>query len=125
MSQQTSRVTVKIDGDTIRSKAASSAIVFGGATVEESDVTSTDQGLTVWKEKFMPAKISTTLVHLADSDLIKLLASREVTVTYETNTGVTYTIANAVALQPGELKDGECDVSFMGDAATGKLGTVK
>jgi hypothetical protein len=125
MSQQTSRVTVKMDGDTIRSKAGSSSIKFGGATVEESDVTSTDQGLTVWKEKFMPGMISTTLVHLADSDLLALLAKREITVTYETNTGVTYTMANAVALQPGELKDGECDVTFAGDAVTGKLGTVK
>lgn len=116
--QQSCRVTVKVDGDAFRSKANSSSVTFGGLTVQENDVTSTDQGVTVYKQRYMPSIIKTTLIHVAKTDIIKIVASFDKTVTFELDTGDVFTMANAVALQPGPLQDGECEISFSGDAVS-------
>jgi hypothetical protein len=112
--QQTSKVTVKVDGDSIRSKAGSSSAKLGGLYRTETE--STDQGTFVYKEKWIPSEIKTTVIHVADTDLIKIRDSKDVTVTYEPDVGKTLTMANAVCTEVGELKDGECEVTFQGDA---------
>lgn len=111
--QQTSKVTVKVDGDSIRSKAGSSSMTLGGLYRKDKEMT--DQGVFMFKEKWQEGEIKTTLMHVADSDLIKIRDSKNVTVTYETDTQVTYTMANAVCAEVGELKDGEVEITFNGD----------
>lgn len=113
--QQTSKVTVKVDGDSIRSKAGSASMKPGGLYRTENEMT--DQGGFVFKEKWIPAEIKVTLIHVADSDIIKIRDSKDVTVTYEPDVGKTYTVANAVCTEIGELKDGEVECSFAGDPA--------
>jgi Phage tail tube protein len=116
--QQSCVVTVKSNGDAFRSKANSSSVVFGGLTIQENDVSSTDQGVTVYKQRYQPSIIKTTLVHVAKTDVIAIVAMFDVTITFELDTGDTFTMANAVAIQPGPLQDGEVEITFMGDAVS-------
>jgi len=113
--RQTSKVTVKVDGDAFRSKAGSSSLKIGGLYRTETEMT--DQGVFLYKEKYVPSELKTTVMHVADTDLIKIRDSKDVSVTYETDTGAVYTITNAVCTEIGDLKDGEVECSFQGDAA--------
>lgn len=111
--QQTSKVTVKVDGDAIRSKAGSASAKPGGLYRTETEMT--DQGVFLYKEKWVPSEIKVTLMNVADSDIIALRDSKDVTVTYEPDVGKVLTMANAVCTEIGELKDGEVEITFQGD----------
>jgi hypothetical protein len=113
--QQTSKVTVAIDGDTIRSKAGSSSIELGGYVVDEGSIEGA--GYTrdmVYTERLTQTVIRTTLMHVGDTDLLKLSKSRDVTVSYTTDTKNVYVLTGALALRVGPLKGGECEVAFAG-----------
>lgn len=113
--QQTGKVTVKVDGDSIRSKAGTSSVKPGGLYRTDNEMT--DQGTFVYKEKWIPSEVKTTLIHVADSDIVKILKTKDATVTWEPDVGKKFTIANAVCTEIGELKDGEVEITFMGDPA--------
>lgn len=112
MGQQTGRVTVKIDGDTLRSKAGASMQKGGIKRPAES----TDQGETIYKENVVPGVIKCTMVHMSDTDLDAISKFKGGTVQYITDTNVTYTMANAVCSDVGDLSNGEVEVTFSGDA---------
>jgi hypothetical protein len=111
--QQTGRVTVKADGDTMRSKPGAS-IDIGG---EEREGGMTDQKVFYFKEKLNPAMVKCTLIHCSDTDVKKLRSLKNIEVQYETDTGVVLTVANAVTAKIGELANGEVDVTFTGSPA--------
>lgn len=116
MAEQTNRVTVKVNGDAIRSKPGAS-VKIGGIDRTDSDMT--DQGQFYFKPKWVRSEIKVTLIHMSDTDLAALRDSENVTVTWEPHAGKTYTMANAVCAEVGELKDGECEITFFGDPAKG------
>lgn len=111
--QQSGRVTVKVDGNQLRSKSGAGIKV--GGTEREDDMT--DQGDVFYKEKNVPAEVTCTLVHVADTDVDGLRSFKDGTVQYETDTGVVYTVANAFTKNLGQLKNGEIDVTFGGAPA--------
>jgi len=106
---------IRMDGLSLAAKEKAK-IEIGGkertAVVADHDV----QGYT---EKPVPAKVSATIAHTASSDLIAIANATNVTIDFETDTGVTYTVAGAWCSKPPELTGGEgdCDVEFMGRAA--------
>ncbi len=65
-----------------------------------------------YSEKVVPAMVECTLPHTADEDIIALNALVDATVTFGTDTGVTFLVANAFTTKPCELTGGEGDVSL-------------
>lgn len=113
MSQATGRVTIKLDGDPIRSRAGASLQI--GGTIRE-DLT-TDQGSIFYREDTSPAMIVATVVHLADTDIQTLRSLRDFNCTYETDTGTAWSINNAFVTEVGELSNGEFQLTIKGNAA--------
>jgi len=111
--QQTGKVTVKVNGSSLRSKTGSGSMIPGGLTREDNSMT--DQGVFMYKEKYEPGEIKCVVMHCADTDVRGMQDSKEVTVSFEADTGAVYTMANAVCTKVGETKDGEVEVTFRGD----------
>jgi hypothetical protein len=110
MAQQTGRVSVVLDGEIIRSKPGAS-FQPGGMT-RAYDLT--DQNTLYFRETFVPAKVSATMVHMSDTDLAKLQKFVGGTLQFKTDTGVVYNVTDAGMVSFGELKDGEISVEFAG-----------
>jgi membrane-associated protease RseP (regulator of RpoE activity) len=112
----TGTVIVNIDGQSIRSMADAS-IMLGGFE-RKSRVA---DGRTIgFSETPIASKISCKLIHTSLSDLDKINNLRDGTITFVTDTGVVYTVANAFCTKPPELKGGDSEVTveFEGQPAT-------
>ncbi len=112
MTQKSGRVTIKLNGDTLISKKGAS-LKLGGIkkTVEMSD-----QGGAYHTEEWDPSEVKATMLHVATTDMPAILAFTGV-VSYETDTGVVYSIAGAVCTDLGELSNGEVEATFGGAPA--------
>lgn len=114
MGQQVSgRVKVKIDGELLRSKPGA-MIQIGG--IKRTPVPN-DQGTVDWKEEIEPSEVKATISHVANTDLPAIRAWAGGVLTFETDSGTTYTVPSAFTAGTGELKDGEVEVTFNGDPA--------
>lgn len=113
MAQKTGRVTIKLDGGALRSKAGASVQI--GGTQREADTD--DQGNVYFREMIVPATVSCTLIHTSDTDLIELRDFKNGTVNFECDTGVTYVIGGAFTTELGELSNGEVDWNGAGQPA--------
>lgn len=111
--QFTSRCTIAWDGNQLRTEAGSS-IDTGGLTAD--DTLMTDQGVFGYKEKYMPCIIKGNVCHAADTDMLALRAARDVTVTFSTDTGKTYTTVGVCAVV-GEMSNGRFPIEFRGSPA--------
>ena len=119
--QNTGRVTVKINGDTLRSRP-------GGVTLDDymramwvrhgaTEAVDNDQGGIDYRESTQAGGVSCTLVHVSSTDLEALRNFRDGVVNYETDTGKVYVIPGAFMTELGELSEGTVDVTFMGQPA--------
>ena len=113
MGQATGRVTIKLNGDVIRSRSGAS-LQIGGVTRE---ALTTDQGTIFYREDTAPAVVTATVVHLADTDIQSLRLLRDFNCTYETDTGASWSINNAFVTDVGELSNGEFQLTINGNAA--------
>lgn len=113
MPQATGRVTIKIDGDVLRSKEGAS-INTGGIVRTPLQ---TDSGDVFYTEATQPSEIIATLVHTADDDVVGLRSKRDVTVSFETDTGAGWSVANAFVTEVGEISAGEYSVTLAGPPA--------
>ena len=111
--QQTGRVTIKRDGSAFRSKPGAKIDPGGVKRTPEK----TDQGVTMYKEENVPPMVECTIMHTSDLDILDLSNAKDWTLTFQTDTGVTYTIANAFTVEPVSMQNGECPVKFSGDNA--------
>jgi len=117
MPQATGRVTIKIDGDIIRSRAGAS-LQTGG--IIRTPIT-TDQGKVYYTEDTQPSEVTATVVHTQDTDVVGLRSKRDVTVSFETDTGAGWAIANAFVTEVGEVSAGEFSVTLAGPPANRTL----
>jgi len=113
MAQATGRVTIKLNGDVIRSRAGAS--IQTGGIIREA--LTTDQGTIFYREDITPAVVTATVVHLADTDIQSLRALRDFTCAFETDTGDGWSISNAFVTEVGELSAGEFQLVINGNAA--------
>lgn len=113
MAQATGRVTIKLDGDVIRSRSGAS-LQTGGVVREPL---TTDQGSIFYREDITPAAVVATVVHIAETDIQALRALRDFTCTFETDTGVSWSISNAFVTEVGALANGEFELTINGNAA--------
>lgn len=114
MAQASGMATIVLDSDTLRSKAGAS--FQPGGINREYDMT--DQLESYYREKPVPAMIKCTMVHMTDTDLIKLRNWKDGTAYFRTDTGVLYTVPKAGTASIGDLSNGEVEVTIMGDPAT-------
>ena len=112
--RQTSKVTVTIGGVSLATKAGSSTLFIGG-WFPTGDLEYTYDEQLIYKEIQRPSRITTTLVHIWDSDLAAVNATRSATILYVTDTGFSYSMANGMCVSSGELTDGEVKVTFQGE----------
>lgn len=113
MAKSTGRVSVKVNGVTLRS-APGASIKIGGVTRE---AVPNDQGTVDYRETTEAAEVSATLIHTAETDLIGLRNFVGGTVNFETDTGVVYVVGDAFVTELGELSEGEVEVTFGGNPA--------
>jgi len=113
MPQATGRVTIKFDGDVIRSRAGASLNTGG---VVRAPLT-TDQGDVLYTEDTQPSSITATIVHTQDTDVVGLRSLRDFTASFETDTGAGWVIANAFVSEVGDISAGEFSVTINGPPA--------
>jgi len=113
MPQATGRVTIKVDGEVLRSREGAS-LQTGG--IVRTPLT-TDQGKVYYTETTQPSEITATLIHTADTDVVGFRSKRDVTVSFETDTGAGWAVANAFVTEVGEISGGEFTVSLAGPPA--------
>lgn len=114
MAQVTGIVYVKLNGKMLRSKEGAK-LELGGFERESVVAGGSHLGYT---EKPVPAKVSCTLAHTADTDLIELRDFTNGTVTFETDTGASFLVANAYSTKPPDIAGGgDVAMEFAGDPA--------
>ena len=113
MPQATGRVTIKVNGDVLRSKNGAS-LQTGG--IIRTAIT-TDQGKVYYTEDTQPSEITATLVDTQADDVVGLRSHRDVTVSFETDTGAGWAVANAFVTEVGEIATGEYTVTLAGPPA--------
>lgn len=113
MAQATSRVFIKANGLLLRSKEGAS-IQTGGLVSEALTV---DSGFVDHKDNIVPSEVTATLVHNADTDMNALRQLKNVTLSFETDTGTGWSISGAFVTEVGALSGGEFDISFAGPPA--------
>lgn len=107
MAQVTGIVTVKVDGDMVRSKAGAS-IDLGGY----ERTTQKGHSIYGYSEELMPSIVSFTLAHVGKDDLIGLQSKVDSTLQFDTDTGDSYIVRNAFSSKTAVLTGGEGDVAF-------------
>jgi len=106
--QVTGIAYVSVNGAMLRSKEGAKLKVGG---MERVAVVSNGKVIG-YTEKAVPAEIDCTVAHTADTDLLAMSKFKDATVTFETDTGKTYTIPKAFTTEPCELSGGSGDVSL-------------
>lgn len=113
MAKLSGNAILRIDGLSLRVKDAE--IDLGGMERSSKFADFHRVGFT---ETPMAAKVKGTVIHGSDTDLFKINAATSVTITFVTDTGVTYTVRDAASTKPPVLKsEGEADVEFEGEPA--------
>ena len=113
MAQTTGRATIKVNGAPILSREGSS-INFGGPI--RTAVVS-DQGDVDFSETVEPSTIVINGIHRNDIDIISFRQLRDVTLSFEADTGTTWAVEGAFCANVGELSNGEYTVTFNGPPA--------
>ena len=114
MAQQTGRITIDLGGGNVLTSKEGASLQIGGI---QRDDALTDNGDHYWKEKAIAAEVDATMIHTTDSDLVAMQHMTGRQVTFETDTGQTFLMADAVFKSAGTLKNGEVDVKFGGRPA--------
>ncbi|MEM9074439.1 MAG: phage tail tube protein [Myxococcota bacterium] len=114
MTQQTNRVTVEWDGNIITADPGAS-IDLGGVTREGS---MSDQGSFHYQVSENVGTVTVTAKHLADADIAAIRAATDVTVTFNTDTGLTYAMGPSVLASVGAISEGTYELTFIGPPAT-------
>ncbi len=113
MSKLTGNATVRMDGLSLRMKDAE--IDLGGFERESKFADGKRVGFT---ETPVPSMVKGTIIHGTDTDLFKVRDAVSVSITFVTDTGVTYTCRDSACSTPPTAKSsGEADVEFTGEPA--------
>jgi len=113
MAKLTGIAVVRQDGQSLRMKDAE--LDIGGM---ERETKFADGRRVGYIEKPTAAKVKGTLIHGSDTDLFKIRDAASVTITFVTDTGVTYTVRDACSTKPPTLKsEGESEVEYEGEPA--------
>jgi len=116
MADVTGTLILQMEGLSLQSKEGTASLDFGG---KERSPVYADGGLLGPSEKSVAATVSGTLAHTATTDVDKINAAKNVTLTVIADTGKRYVVRNAFTTKPCKLSgdSGDLEVEFMGQAA--------
>lgn len=114
MSQVTGRVFVSLGGQRMRSKEGAS-LETGGI---EREAAISDAGVDGYMEKITAPKVDFKINHTRETDLTAIQNFRGQALTFETDTGIVYTVHNAWCAKPPKLEKGEVTLEFQGTSCT-------
>jgi hypothetical protein len=115
MSQQLTGIAfIRIDGELVQSKPGAK-LKLGGFKREMK----TGHKVYGFTEAVEPSELDLTIYHSAATPLEDMRTKTAAVILFETDTGVTYQVSNAVLMETPELSDGDGEVSlkFAGDPA--------
>lgn len=106
--QVTGTIVIRKNGRSLLAKSDATMSLGGKERTDQY----ADHGLVGYAEKPIAASISGKGVHHAGVSLQDIMDTVDATMSFETDTGVTYTIRNAFATKPPELTGGEGEFTF-------------
>jgi len=106
--QVTGTCVIRMNGRSLRSETGATMHLGG----KERTARYADHDLLGYSQKPIAAVVSGNLAHTAQTDLQAIADATDVTIIFETDTGVRYTMRNAFSTKPPELTGGEGQVSF-------------
>lgn len=115
MARLTGRVTINVDGVTLRSKSGSKLTNFGG--VSRKAVPGAN-GINGYVEETVVPTIECTISHGGDTSLTAFAKMTDVTVNFICDSGKIYTMPHAYLADAPGVADGEGDVTLKFEAAT-------
>jgi hypothetical protein len=109
------RAYIRLNGETIDSQNGAT-LNPGGFTRE---AVNSDSGYAGYTEKHVNAEISCSVVVTDETDIVKLGAITEATVTFEAGNGAVYVIRRGTVAEPPEYNsgDGTASLKIIGSAA--------
>lgn len=107
--QVTGKVYISIGGQRLRSKEKAK-LDTGGA---QRDASNSDSGVDGYTEITTAPRVEFALNHTPAISLTDIHAMKDVTLTYETDTGVVFTLVNAWSSTPPSLQGGEVSCVFL------------
>ena len=105
---------VNVNGRRVRSKKGSTLTV-GGKVGKEVMSTSGFEGVAT--DEMEPGRVKVTVAHSDKDDVTSVQSWRGIDITFETDSGQTYLIADAGTVGKVELKDGELSFEMAGHPA--------
>jgi hypothetical protein len=113
MAKVTGIVYIRVDGKVVESEKGAK-IIFGGF----QRVLKKAGGRVIgYQEEYMEGGIECTVPHTANVDIDTMRDWVGATIKFETDTGVTWVITNAVTTDVLEMEDGNIALKMGGDAA--------
>ena len=113
MAKVTGIVTIEVDGETLESEAGAT-ISIGGVTRE---AVITETGNVFGMETQVPGTIECSILHVTNTDLVRLASLTDVTINFKCDTGQVYTVADGFLTEPPSLSGGKASLKFAGKAA--------
>lgn len=107
--QVTGKVYITVRGQRLRSKEGAK-LETGGA---QREAAISDSGVDGFTEAITAPRVEFTLNHTADISLADIHSVRDETLTYETDTGRSFTLSNAWSSVPPSMQKGEVSCVFM------------
>lgn len=101
MAQVTGVVKLYVDGKLLRSKPGAKLKV-GGKKREMV----TGHSVYGYTEEVVASELDATISHMSDTDVVEMSGLTDQTLRFETDSGQTYTVTNAVTMEPCELSSG-------------------
>jgi hypothetical protein len=110
MAQVTGRVFIKLNGQVQPSKEGAK-LMYAPGNIEREPVTS-DRGVEGFKEKIVAPTVEATFTHSAALDIDAIHNAKDTTLTYQTDTGVSYILRGAFSTSAPTLATGEVSFKF-------------
>jgi hypothetical protein len=112
MPNVTGRVSIKVDGRLYQSKEGATLKYVDADGVESREMVITDQGPLGTRDKSGAPTVEATFPHTADLSLAALMAIKNATLTYTTDSGISFILYQATCLGAVSMSGGEVSTSF-------------
>lgn len=108
MAVVTGRVFITVNGKRLSSKEGAK-LMFGGV---ERETVLADTGVVGYSEKTVAPGVECTIAHTADFNMQEMQDMKDVSMSFDTDSGKTFVLSNAWCAKQLELEKGEVKLTF-------------
>ncbi len=108
MAQVTGRVFITVAGKRLASKEGAK-LMMGGV---ERDTVTADTGVVGYSEKTIAPGVECTIAHTSDTSLTEFQDIKDANISFDTDTGKSFTLSHAWCAKAVELEKGEVKLTF-------------